>query len=172
MELGDKSFTPQEPLLIDKINGTLKMLGSTMKWKRAPEVIKGAEVLKDKKIAMVDDEQGVLESFVPDLMTATDGKAAFIKYEGQSIDELTKQIQDAEADLVLLDYHLSEVLKGSDVARALTDNGFSGDMVGFSSDPGAASDFKKEGALGSVDKKAWSPEVSVEQVAQLLDNKG
>ena len=129
--IGRQKFYPQEPLLIDKINGTLKMLGSTMKWKRAPEVIKGAEVLKDKKIAMVDDEQGVLESFVPDLMTATDGKAAFIKYEGQSIDELTKQIQDAEADLVLLDYHLSEVLKGSDVARALTDNGFSGDMSEF-----------------------------------------
>jgi CheY-like chemotaxis protein len=171
MDLGEKNFAPQEPALIDKINSTLENLGSTAKWKRAPEKIEGAEILKDKKIAMVDDEQGVLEAFVPDLMTATDGNASFIRYQGQSIEELVAQIQTTEANLVLLDYHLSKMLKGSDVARALLDGGFSGTTMGFSSDRGAKEDFEKAGALSSVEKEAWSPEVSVKQLAKLLTEK-
>ena len=135
MDLGDKNFIPQEPSLIDRINGKLEALGSGMKWKKAPEIIEGAEILKDRIVAMVDDEQGVLEAFIPDLMVATDGKAIFIKYDGQTVDELIKQIQGTEANLIILDYHLSKVVKGSDVARALRERGFSGDTVGFSSDP-------------------------------------
>ena len=171
MDLGEKNFVPKEPALIDKINSTLENLGSSSKWKRALEIIEGTEILRDKTIAMVDDEQGVLEAFVPDLMTATDGKATFIKYNGQSIEELVAQIQAAEATLILLDYHLSKMLKGSDVARALSDEGFLGIAIGFSSDNNAKKDFEDAGAFGSVEKEAWSPETSIKQLAKLLTKK-
>ena len=79
MEIKDLNLIPQEPSPLDKINAILKDLGSSAKWKRAPEHIEGAELLREKTIVMVDDEQQVLEAFVPDLVVATDGKAIFIK---------------------------------------------------------------------------------------------
>lgn len=168
MELIDKDLKPQEQSPIDKINATLKELGSTAKWKRAPERIEGTEVLKDKTVAMVDDERGVLEAFVPDLMVATDGKATFIRYGGQSVEDLIKQIWQTKADLVLLDYHLSEMLKGYEITRALIDAGFAGSVVGFSSDNDAKRKFKEAGALGSVDKEAGFPKSSVSKLAELF----
>lgn len=168
MELKDTNLTPQEQSPIDKINLVLKELGSTAKWKRAPEKIEGAEVLKDKTIVMIDDVQGVLEAFVPDLVVATDGKATFIKYTGQSKEELIEQIQQSKANVVLLDYHLSEALKGSEVTLALLGIGFNGSIVGFSSDSDAKRDFQRAGALGSVDKEAGFPKSSVTKLAELL----
>lgn len=117
---------------------------------------------------MVDDAQGLLECFAPHLIVATDGNATFIKYNGQSIEELVKQILQTKANLVLLDYHLSDTLKGSSVARALLGDNFSGLVVGFSSDSGAKRDFQQSGAFGSVDKNAGSPETSVKALAELL----
>ena len=168
MELKDTNLTPQEQTPIDKINLILKELGSTAKWKRAPEKIDGTEVLKNKTIVMVDDVQGVLEAFVPDLVITTDGKATFIKYTGQSTEELIDQIQQSKADVVLLDYHLSQALKGSEVTRVLLGAGFNGSIVGFSSDSDAKRDFQQAGALGSVDKEAGFPKSSVSKLAELL----
>lgn len=168
MELKDTNLTPQEQSPIDRINFVLKELGSTAKWKRAPEKIEGTEVLKDKTVVMVDDVQGVLEAFVPDLVVATDGNAVFIKFTGQNTEELIEQIQQSKADVVLLDYHLSEALKGSEVTRALLGAGFHGSIVGFSSDSDPKRDFQQAGALGSVDKEAGFPKSSVSKLAELL----
>lgn len=169
MELNDKNFTSQQPLLIDKINATLKELGSGNEWIKPPEPVEGTEILKNKNIVMVDDVQGLLECFAPHLMVATDGNAAFIKYNGQSIEELVKQILQTKANLVLLDYHLSDTLKGSSVARVLLGDKFPGLVVGFSSDPRAERDFNQSGAFGSVDKSAGSPEDSIKALAELLN---
>ncbi len=168
MELRDQNFIPHEQSPIDGINATLKELGSTAQWKKAPERIPGTESLKDKSVVMVDDERGVLEAFVPDLMVATDGKAAFIQYSSQSIDDLLNQIQASNANVVLLDYHLSEMLKGAAVARTLLEKGFAGSVVGFSSDSSAKREFQEAGALGSIEKEAWAPESSVGRLAELL----
>ena len=168
MELSDKNFAPPAQSPIEKINATLQELGSTAKWKRAPERIPGTEALKDKTIVMVDDESGVLEAFIPDLMVATDGKATFIKYNGQSVEELIEQIRQSKANLVLLDFHLSETLKGATVARAMTDQGFAGSIVGFSSDDDARRKFKAAGALGAINKEAGFPESSVKKLGELF----
>lgn len=159
--------TPQVNLL-EKINKALEDLGSTTRWKLTPEFIEGCEVLKDKVIVMVDDVKIVLESFAPDLMVATDGKANFVEYKGQKLNELLDQILQYNPNIILLDYHLSDQLKGSEVLKALRESGFSGDAIGFSSDSHVISQFKTAGAKACIDKDAGQPEISVKELAEVI----
>jgi len=179
MESNDQNLGQEQPVLLDKINTAIKELGGGAKWKRTPEHLDGTEVLKDKTVVMVDDEIGVLEAFVPNLMVATDGKASFIRYDNRSLEQLVAQIQEAKADVVLLDYHLSRgperafpftpgELEGSEVARGLVGAGFTGSIIGFSSDTYVKREFQDAGALGAINKSPGFPGDSVKELAQLL----
>ena len=154
--------------ILEKINKALADLGSTAKWKRAPAYLEGYEPLRGKTVVMVDDIVAVLENFLPNLMVATDGNALFVRYQGEPLKELINKILEANPDLVILDYHLSEQLKGAAVLRALMDQDFSGAAIGFSSDSQASKEFMAAGAMGTVDKGTDEPEVSVENIAKII----
>lgn len=154
--------------MIEKINKTLADLGSTVKWKRAPEFLEDYEPLRGKKLVMVDDVKMLLESFTPELMVATDGNASFVAYTGQNTEELIKQIMQDNPDIVLMDYHLSDSLKGSAIIEVLKGENFTGQAVGFSSDNSATKEFIKAGAKGAVRKEGGDPEISVSDLAKLI----
>ena len=158
----------QQITVLEKINKALADLGSTGKWKRPPEFLEGYAPLKDKIVVMVDDVKTILENFAPHLIVATDGKASFIEYKGQKLDELIHQIMEHSPNIVVMDYHLSESLKGTSVIRELQGQNFSGQAVGFSSDNNTTREFMDAGAKGAVDKGGYSPEKSVEELANLI----
>ena len=158
----------QKEVLLEKINQTLANLGSTSKWKEAPEFLKEYEPLKDKTIVMIDDVLNILENLAPHLIVATEGKASCIKFESQDLDELVQKITESNPDIVLMDYHLSENLKGEDVVKALKEKGFLGDIVGSSSDPRTAELFANAGAKGVIDKGRLDAEDSVKELADLI----
>lgn len=165
--------TPEEyrAVLLEKINQILADLGSTGKWRKLPESFAEYEALRGKKIVMVDDVKMLLENFMPILMVATDGNASFVQYTGQAMDELIEQIARNNPDIVLMDYHLSEYFKGSGVVRALKEQKFSGQAIGFSSDARAAREFTAAGADGTVNKGAGLVEEAVKELADLIAKK-
>lgn len=169
MTNSEREHEPQQPTVIEKINASLQELGSSTKWKRAPEFKEEYESLRGKKVLMVDDVENVLVSFIPDLMVATDGEASFIKYNEQDVKELAQQIIEQNPDIVLLDYHLSDNLKGAVVAACLNDKGFEGGIIGFSSDSGVQNEFAKAGSLGCIDKNAGEPNLSVEELCKIVE---
>lgn len=166
----EKFVEVQKELLLEKVNAALQELGSTARWLKTPELVEGGEALRDKIIVMVDDIKDVLEAFAPHLIVATDGKASFIQYRGERLEELLNEILARNPNIVLLDYHLSDQLKGTAVARALREAGFKGDSIGFSSDKNAVGEFDKVGA-GFLEKNAWDPETSVKSLAESVGKK-
>lgn len=167
----EKSPEVTRATLLEKVNNALEALGSKARWKRAPEFLESYEPLRGKILVMVDDVREVLESFAPHLITATDGSASFIEYKGQKLNELLDQILQYNPNIVLLDYHLSDQLKGTEVSRALHATGFTGESIGFSSDPSVTREFEDSDATGCIDKNASYPEESVQKLAQLISKK-
>ncbi len=133
-----------------------------------PEAIKGTENLEGKRIIMIDDDTDTLASFVAPLLVATQGKATFVPYGGQTEKELVAEISASGADIVLLDYHLSSLMDGTSVAEALLDSGFPCKVVGFSSDKTADQAFKKVGTMGAINKDPSMPEMSIRKLAEVL----
>jgi CheY-like chemotaxis protein len=168
----DNPRTPEEQkiILLEKINKALSALGSSAKWKRAPEDLEEYLPLKGKILVMVDDAKDLLKHFIPDLMVATDGNASFVEYTGQETDMLIEQIMRSNPYIVLMDYHLSADFKGSSVIRALNARNFSGKTVGFSSDDNSktSNEFMSAGAKGTVNKNTSRPEKSVIELAKLI----
>lgn len=154
--------------ILEKINKALADLGSDSKWRRAPEFMAEYLPLKDKVVVMIDDIKEILENFVPHLMVATEGKSSFIEYKGQKLDELVQQIMKYHPDIVVVDFHLSDYVKGSSVVRALKEKNFAGEMVGFSSDSHVAREFTNAGAKGAVEKNNAYPERSVGELAKIV----
>lgn len=171
MEGGNLNAEVQKVSLLEKVNTALQELGSSSRWKKTPELVEGGEVLKDKILVMVDDVKDVLESFAPHLIVATEGKASFIHYHGQQLEELLNDILAHNPNIVLLDYHLSSQVKGTAVAKALHESGFTGESVGFSSDISAAREFGKVGVTECIGKNAGYPEGTVKVLADLVAKK-
>jgi hypothetical protein len=135
-EPGEKELIPKQPnLILDQIKRTLgemaKDLSDIMPCLEAPQKIEGCEILKDKTILLVDDDEFSFRFFVPHLIVETDGKAKFIRYRNQEISELIDQIIEKKPDIVLLDYTLSGSLKGDEVVAPLRKL-FPGMIIGFS----------------------------------------
>lgn len=170
--LGDEFYPDKvksDVELLQKVNSIMEaVVGEKTDFKKLPNRVEGAEVLQNEKIVMVDDDETVFKSFIPHLLVATEGKAIFIFHGGQNKDELAIEIFQSDADVVLLDYHLSMGIKGTEIARTLKELGFRGIILGFSSDKSADQAFKKAGALGAVNKNTGSPEVSIRMLAQIL----
>ena len=167
MDKADLGHEAEQVAILDKINTALQKLGSTSKWIRPPDFFTEYESLRNKSIVMVDDVINVLENYAPDLLVATGGKAKFIHYNNETLDELVKKILAHNPDIVLLDYHLSRQLTGSQVAIALKKQ-FSGDVVGFSSDERTKTDFLEAGAKGCVDKGSATPEQTIQALGKLI----
>ncbi len=93
----------------------------------------------------MDDLKGLLGSFVPAFVVATDGKAGFLWYdqEHETAKQLINRIMELRVDVLLLDYYLTSMderpemtpgLTGASIAEALVARGFAGTIVGFSSE--------------------------------------
>lgn len=155
--------------LLRKAQSTIEeVTGVKSDLEKLPKPVEGAEILKEKTIVLIDDDRDVFESFIPHLMVATEGKAIFIAHGGQSEEEIIREISESGANVVLLDFHLSMRIEGTNIAKALKDSGFSGAIIGFSSDKTADQAFKKAGALGAINKNTNAPEVSIRKLAQVL----
>lgn len=168
----DKDQENHQAFLLDKVNAALRELGSTAQWKRAPEFLKEYEPLRGKTVLLVDDVNDVLQAIMPELIVATDGNASFIEYKQQELEELVKEIIERNPNIVLLDYHLSDELKGETIVRTLAEQQFVGSAIGFSSDSDTTRSFKNSGAMASVRKNAGFPEATVKDIAKLFDQEG
>lgn len=154
--------------LLQSVNVTLAGLQSTLKYKRIFDAIPGCEVLRGKKIVMVDDMQSVLESFVAPLMVVTDGHALFMQYKGQLLEDLLQELLAAQPEIVLVDFHLSETVKGDALVRMIAERHPEITCIGFSSDKDAKHPFLKAGVQGVAPKEAHDPDVSLQAVAKLI----
>ncbi|MDP2692420.1 MAG: hypothetical protein Q8O88_02130 [bacterium] len=153
------------------VNKKLKEMGSSSVYNKISQLLpetEAREALRDKKILYVDDLLNLLEIFLPALIVASDGHADILQYTGQSIEELTKQILNINPDILLLDYHLSETLKGHSVSHYLREQNFNGNIIGFSSDTNTSYQFEEAGANGSIDKDTSHRKETVEQIAKLI----
>jgi len=171
MDTENQSPEIKKMALLEKINRAVAELGSTLEWIKLPEAVPGTEILKDKVIVMVDDMREVLANFVSDLMMATDGKAAFVQYVGQEMEELSRQVLANNPDIVLLDHNLSDRVKGAAAAAALKQAGFGGSIVSFSSEQLSSREYQNVSVLGSVEKNNAHPEKSIKQLADLINQK-
>ena len=116
---------------LNKINTALADFGSELEYLKPPEFQPEYESLRGKKVVMVDDVFGVIENILPEIVVATDGNARGIHYKGQSLQELAADILSKKPDVIILDYHLSDYLKGIEVAKELSKIGFTGKIVGY-----------------------------------------
>ncbi|TSC57842.1 MAG: N-methyl-transferase [Candidatus Peregrinibacteria bacterium Greene0416_19] len=156
--------------LLRQVNDTLAGMQSTMKYKRLIDPIPGCEALRGKRIVMVDDNSGVLQNFVEHLTVVTDGSVSFIRHGDQELENLIREIMSTHPDIVLMDYHLSETLKGDAVVRALLERQPGAMCIGFSSDNNAREPFVRAGAKGVARKEAYDAEASLRAVAEIVSS--
>ncbi|MEI7890945.1 MAG: hypothetical protein WCI36_03155 [bacterium] len=116
--------------------------------------IEGTDFLRDKKIVLVDDSLTVLRYEVPYLTVATNGNFEPIHYQAQSIEKIVEEILRKNPDVLLMDFTLSydPALTGDEVIESLREAGFSGKIVGYSSDTKNDSKFIEAGADFCVEK--------------------
>lgn len=154
--------------LLKKANTTLEELGLNARYKKLKETIEGCEVLKGKKIVMVDDLVNLMQLFAGDLTVATDGNASFILHTDQTENNLSKQIIDAHPDIVLMDKNLGNNLSGVDITRNLLNNNSSITVIGFSSESSAGKEFLSAGARGFVDKDTTDTVETIRNIAKII----
>ncbi len=170
-ELLGRNSAEQQLQLLAKINSALAGLGSGAKYTRLPENREEYESLRGRRVVMVDDTREVLEDFVGDLMLATGGNASFLLHTGQSVEEIVGVIKAENLDVVLLDYNLSGDTTGSMIAESLLEAGFSGLIIGFSSDSDTTQDFMRSGVRTCIEKEPGMPEISVMALGRMLKEK-
>lgn len=153
---------------LEKVNAALAEMGSGNKWRKAPEFQSEYESLVGKKVLMVDDTFMAIENILPDLTVATDGNAKALHYKGQSLEELVSEIMSQNPDVLILDYHLSDELKGITVFKELRSTGFTGKVVGCSSDREKSAEFIRAGAVGNIDKISYPSSNAVINLAELV----
>ncbi len=158
--------SPEDVALLAKINTALAALGSTGKWKRLPEFQPEYQILLGKKIVIIDDYFMILQNMIPELMVASGGNAEAIHHTGESLQELVDMFLSRQPDIIIMDYNLAAGLKGTSIVRELFKRGFTGKIVGGSSEPERVRDFIAVGALGNIDE---SDEVgAVKDLAKLV----
>lgn len=169
-----ESAPPSDPVL-GKVNAMWKELGAYGTLVRLPEDHEAYAPLKGKRALMVDDGKMIITNALPGLSVATGGNAAYILHTGESEDALADAIFAASPDIVLMDYHLAGDVEGDRVTRLLKERGFSGAVVGFSSDTASEAAFKEAGAIGTVDKtpsEAGDLDEPIRNVALLVGASG
>lgn len=168
MEKLNENMEQNDSILLGKINTELKRLfGDDYRFlarelpKIAPEI---KEILKDEKILMVDDDDMLLSHYLPQLMTATE--AAGIYCIGKDMFEITKEIQDINPSLILMDYNMNNAFNGTDIIMRLRRT-FPGRIIGFSSDTYTTEKFKNAGADDFIHKND-DPEYALIELMKIL----
>jgi DNA-binding NarL/FixJ family response regulator len=160
---------PQDPEwsgILEKTNEVLQELGFKPVSK-LPRDSDAFNALKGKRVVMVDDSKGLVESYIPWLVVSTGGTASAILHTDQSVEALVAAVVERAPDVVLMDFNLKMEIKGTAVMEALRKSGFTGHVVGFSSDPGTALSFEKAGAAVSI-LKNFRPRLEMEALAEVV----
>jgi len=123
-------------------------------------------------IAMVDDERGVLEDYIPVLIYATRGATSQIlfQHKEESVGSIVERVELVNPDVVLLDYRLSgsgQPPYGTDVMPGLRNLRRTMRIIGFSSNPSNEKKFMDAGADGFVTK--LHPIDSIPQLRRVLE---
>lgn len=161
---------PSDTELLEQINIELGRLGETTCYKRLPEVPTTCAALHRRMLVMVDDSPCVLAAYVPHLVAATRGSAAFVLHREQSIAQLVDETMAHIPDTVLMDYFLAGDLRGDTVAQLLSERaGRAASCIGFSSMPSAARYFARIGSP-FVTKSPSDPPSSIAEVARIVGN--
>lgn len=159
---------PSDAALLEQINRELGRLGETARYKRLPEVPAVCTALHRRMLVMVDDSPCVLAAYVPHLVAATRGRAAFVLHHEQSVEQLVDETMAHIPDTVLMDYFLAGDLRGDTVAQLLSERvGRAASCIGFSSMPSAARYFARVGSP-FVTKSPSDPETSLIEVARIV----
>lgn len=153
----------QNIIQLDIINAAIEELGGKQKWLRLPDNLPEYAKLANKKIVMVDDTSTLLQAYVPDLMVSTGNKTEFILHESQTPNELATAIIKSSPDIVLIDYNLAQGLRGTDVCKLLRSSGYTGTLIGFSSEKNFTS---KD--VDYIISKDSEPSVSLKKLAELI----
>lgn len=158
---------PSDTELLEQINVQLGQLGQTLRYKRLPEVPAACAALHRHMLVMVDDIPDVLAAYVPHLIAATRGRAAFVLHREQDIGQLIDETLAHVPDTVLMDYFLAGGLRGDTVAQLLHER-TSRDVtcIGFSSMASAARLFARVGSR-AVTKSPSDPAASLAEVAKI-----
>jgi hypothetical protein len=157
--------------ILEIINDALAELGDKSEWIRAPEFRPEYEALKRKSVVLVDDVKAIVTNFLPELMVATDGNAHGIIYVDETAEALTEKILSRNPDIILMDYTLSydeDAFTGDIVITRLREIGFTGKIIGFSSDKDKAKKFAKAGAETSIDKMGGLFDEVVANIASFI----
>lgn len=122
-------------------------------------------------VAMVDDERGVLEEYIPALIYATRGAVSQILFQNTSEDvtSIVHKVKLVNPDVLLLDYRLSGSECppfGTDVMPHIQGLRQTMRVIGFSSNPSNRERFRDAGADGFVTKS--SPIDSVPELRSVL----
>ena len=157
-----------QTVVLQKINEALAALGSKDKWLKAPEQLPEYEALKGKRIVLVEDVKGVIENLLPEYISATEGNAEAVFHTTQDLEGLVAEIISKDPDVVLMDYSLAKNITGVEVIEGLREQGFTGKIVGNSSESHRAEEFKRAGAIGSIDKSSYPTSDSIIELAKLL----
>ena len=98
---------------------------------------------------------------------ATDGNFSYILHKEQTTGGLLAEISEQNPDIILLDYHLANGLKGDRLAEVLKLEGVGAKLIGFSSETEAKEHFKKVG-VEAVEKDGGNPKKSLKEIAGLI----
>ena len=163
-----KMPTHEEDPKLTLINAKLAELGSTAKYKMAPENREGFAPLKGRRVIMVDDTKDLLEAYIPDLMVATGGAGDFVRVKPiQTVQQAAEAIMAKNPEVILMDYHISPDYKGTSIAQELQQRGFTDTIIGFSSEKDAVRAFEELG-IQSVEKSYRNPSKSLEEVGKFI----
>lgn len=163
---------PSDAELLEQINREFGRLGETARYKRLPEVPAVCAALHRRMLVMVDDSSGVLAAYVPHLVAATRGRAAFVLHQEQGVEQLVDETLAHSPDTVLMDYFLAGDLRGDTVAQLLSERaGRAASCIGFSSMPSAARYFARVGSP-FVTKSPSDPADSLVEVAKIVAEYG
>lgn len=158
-------------VILAKVNAVVTELGGWAPYLRnlrTPEYREEYSALKGKRVLIVDDSSVVIQYLIRELMVATDGNASALLYRGEDVAVLVREIIEKAPHVILMDYHLSEALKGTAVMEGLSQVGYAGIVVGSSSDEKRNSEFAQFGAVGCIDKTALDTGETVKKLALIV----
>lgn len=189
MKNKEPGYEMQKEYISVQTKEILKELGITpyLDKVEVPEFVEEFNSLKDKVVLMVDDDETLIERYIPLLLVATQGKAKFLYQNNGTLDEVLSKIEGIKADIVLMDESLGEVsepylysqdssdepelidsLFGTIVISKLRERGYEGKLICFSGDPMGEWEWKRCGGNGSIQKK-MDGIVSIQELGKLID---
>jgi hypothetical protein len=143
-----------EKPIVARLNGDLRSAPMT-------------EALQGKKLLLVDDIPVFACIFGIELMLATQGNAAFVIHQSQSVEELAAEIIVHEPSILIMDGILVGAVRGWDVIRAVLLQRPKLICIGFSSDPDFEQTFIDAGAVGFVHKRYDMAKECMTELAQI-----